>query len=313
MNVTQRNFSLPESEAELRDIIERRADFNLSRAEAILDGLGGGNEIHGAIRLVSALVLQNTTQIFSRATQEFTYSAARLREGAEQAYNFSQTQIRLPAGAFDLQNKTLSVIQYASNPYQAVSGQKLNSQVVAIIIADLAGNETAIRDLEQTINFTIPLANYSSEVRAACVYWDTATSAWQTDGCALTALAPTEATCACNHLTDFAIAPIGLVATPSPFIAPLAQSLTASPSAFRSSAAETQSPSSRPALIVAAAAPPPETSRTPVTTIIGASLGSITAVVAVAIIIANVMHYKAKRQAKLLTGVTRNPIRRLEV
>ncbi len=315
LNTTQRNFTIPASEAELKGILENRGGFDMSRADAILDDLGSktGQDIRGSIRMISALVFQNfsnaegATNVFSRATQEFTYHGARIREGAEQAFNFSGAFIKLPALP-DFQNKTLSVIQYASNPYQFISGQRLNSQVVSIMIADLAGNETQIRDLADVIRFSLPLnvtdAEYTELLgsgRAACVYWEEATAAWQTDGCSLIDLLPTEAHCACTHLTDFAVStvtpvasPVFAVQMPSPTMAPLAASLTAS-------ADMSATASGRPGIILAVGATTEITSVGGVstTTIVGAALGGFLAVGAIALIAANIVHYRRKEQAKL--------------
>ena len=331
MNSTSRNFTVPASEAELREILEGRGGFNMERADAILDDLGSktGQDVHGSVRMIAALVLQNSTQpqIFTRVTQEFTMHAVRVREGAEQAFNFTASQglsqIHLPA--LDLQNKTLSVIQYASNPYQFLSGQRINSQVVSIMIADLAGNETQVRDLQNTINFTLPLnvsdsgvrdptlsgasgsydAEYNALADVACVYWDSATSAWQTDGCTLIELLPAEARCACTHLTDFAIATVvavvAVVASPTPFVvavaspsvAPLAATLTASVSSWMTPAVT--SPRQP---IVQLDADTSSSGKTPLGTIVGASIGGIVAVGAIALIAANWFHYRHKRAAK---------------
>jgi hypothetical protein len=317
LNTTQRNFTVPASEAELKEILENRGGFDMSRADAILDDLGSktGQDIRGSIRMISALVFKNfstadgAANVFSRVTQEFTYHSARIREGAEQAFNFSGAYIRLPSLP-NFQNKTLSVIQYASNPYQFISGQRLNSQVVSIMVADLAGNETAVRDLADVIRFTLPLnvtdAEYTELLgsgRAACVYWEEATAAWQTDGCSLIDLLPTEAHCACTHLTDFAVSavipvasPVFAVQMPSPTMAPLAASLTAS------SAVLPESASGRPGIILAVGGAATETTSAggvPTTTIVGAALGGFLAVGAIALIAANIVHYRRKEQAKL--------------
>ncbi len=301
MNTTRRNFTIPSSEGELRDIIERRANFNLSRADAILDDLGrkSGQEIHGTIRMISALVLQDTSDIYKRATNEFTYHAVRLREGAEQAFNFSQTAIRLPAG-LDLQNKTLSVVQYASNPYQFLSGQKVNSQVVSIMIADLAGNETSIRGLQDAINFTLPLnisdadfAALQQPGSAACSYWDTISSTWQTDGCSLIVLLPAEATCSCTHLTDFAITAVMPSTPPTPI------SLIPTP-AITPAATATATLAQQPILLANAATTTTKES-TPMLTIVGASVGSVIGALLIGLAIANIVHYRRKQLSKLTT------------
>jgi hypothetical protein len=243
-------------------------------------------------------------QTFSRVTQEFTYHASRIRQGVEQVFNFSKTQIQLPA--FNLENKTISVIQYASNPYQFMSGQQVNSQVVSIMIADLAGNETQIRDLADAIRFTLPLnvseAEYNELLgsgKAACVYWDDASSAWQTDGCSLIELLPKAARCACTHLTDFAIASIAAVEPivvpvampPSPSVAVLEASLTGSPVAIAATG--------HPAIIFAVRSPEAASSAVPTTTIIGAALGSFVAIGGIAIIVANVIHHNRKQTLKM--------------
>ncbi len=303
MNTTQRNFTIPSSEGELRDIIERRAEFNLSRADAILDDLGRktGQEIHGTIRMISALILQNTTDIYTRATNEFTYHAVRLREGAEQAFNFSQTAIRLPTG-LDLQNKTLSIVQYASNPYQFLSGQKVNSQVVSIMIADLAGNETSIRGLQDAINFTLPLnltdIDYSvlqQPGRATCSYWDTISSTWQTDGCSLIALMPAEATCSCTHLTDFAITSVVVQSTP-----PTPTSIIPTPATTPATTTATATLAQQPILLAHTATTTTKES-TPMLTIVGASVGSVIGALLIGLAVANIVYYRRKQLTKLTT------------
>ena len=317
MNATQRNFTVPASEAELRDILENRGGFDMGRADSILEDLGSktGQDIRGSIRMISALIFKNESlskqaeQTFSRITQEFTYHGARIREGAEQVYNFSQTQIQLPQlSSLNLENKTLSVVQYASNPYQFLSGQRVNSQVVSIMIADLAGNETQIRDLVEAIRFTLPLNVSEAEFnellgsgKAACVYWDDASSAWQTDGCSLIELLPEEARCACTHLTDFAVAeaetgpamtPLIAAMPPSPSIAILEASLTATGTAALATG--------RPAVVFAVVSPSSAASSgVPTTTIVGAALGSFVAIGGIALIVANVVHYNRKEKAKL--------------
>ena len=314
MNVTQRNFTIPASEEELKGILENRGGFDMGRADAILEDLGSktGQDIRGSIRMISALIFKNESslmgeaeQTFSRVTQEFTYHASRIREGAEQVFNFTKTQIQLPQiQSLNLENKTLSVIQYASNPYQFLSGQRVNSQVVSIMIADLAGNETQIRDLADAIRFTLPLnvseAEYNELLgsgRAACVYWDDASSAWQTDGCSLIELLPEEARCACTHLTDFAVAEAGPAMTPliaamppSPSVAILEASLTASAAVAATG---------RPAVVFAVRSPEAASSGVPATTIVGAALGSFITIGGIALIVANVIHHNRKEKAKM--------------
>ena len=313
MNVTQRNFTIPASEEELKGILENRGGFDMGRADAILEDLGSktGQDIRGSIRMISALIFKNESslmgdveQTFSRVTQEFTYHGARIREGAEQVYNFSQTQIQLPQiQSLNLENKTLSVIQYASNPYQFMSGQRVNSQVVSIMIADLAGNETQVRDLADAIRFTLPLNVSEAEFnellgsgKAACVYWDDASSAWQTDGCSLIELLPEKARCACTHLTDFAVAAVEPIVMPvamppSPSVAVLEASLTGSP--------VTTAATAKPAVVFAVRSPEAASSAVPTTTIIGAALGSFVAIGGIALIVANVIHYNRKEKAKM--------------
>jgi hypothetical protein len=323
MNVTQRNFTIPASEEELKGILENRGGFDMGRADAILEDLGSktGQDIRGSIRMISALIFKNESslmgdaeQTFSRVTQEFTYHASRIREGAEQVFNFSQTQIQLPQMlSLNLENKTLSVIQYASNPYQFLSGQQVNSQVVSIMIADLAGNETQVRDLVDAIRFTLPLnvteAEYNELLgsgKAACVYWDDASSAWQTDGCSLIELLPEAARCACTHLTDFAVAAVAASATvmpvampPSPSMAILEASLTASATTATTAATAAISATGRPAVILAVRSSEAASSGVPATTIVGAALGSFVAIGGIALIVANIIHHNRKEKAKM--------------
>ncbi len=220
--VQNRSLLIPSSESELRDLIRNKTTFNMDRLDSFVDSLGSktGYDISPSIRMIAGLVLQNTSSVYERATGEFQLYASRLRNGVEQAFNFSNSRIRLPASLPDLQNKSLSFVQFASNPYAALSGTKINSSVVSLMISDIySGNETVIAGLQDAINFTIP-GNYmdfvsSQDIDAACVYWNNNLADWSTDGCKLTDLTADVASCSCNHLTDFAVAALPTIQVPS--------------------------------------------------------------------------------------------------
>jgi hypothetical protein len=38
-----------------------------------------------------------------------------------------------------------------------------------------------------------------------CVWWDVASKRWSPEGCAVESMSETAVTCACSHLTDFAL------------------------------------------------------------------------------------------------------------
>jgi len=224
--VQNRSLLIPSSESELRDLIRNKTSFNMDRLDSFVDSLGSktGYDIAPSIRMIAGLVLQNSSSLYERATGEFQLYASRLRNGVEQAFNFSNSRIRLPASLPDLQNKSLSFVQFASNPYAALSGTKINSSVVSLMISDIyTGNETVIAGLQDAINFTIP-GNYrdfvsSQDMDAACVYWNNNLADWSTDGCKLTDLTADVASCSCNHLTDFAVASLPTIPAVSPFVA----------------------------------------------------------------------------------------------
>ncbi len=211
--VQNRSLRIPSSESELRDLIRNKTTFNMDRLDSLVDSLGSktGYDVAPSIRMIVGMALQNTSSVYERVTGEFSLHATNLRHGVEQAFNFSNSRIHLPASLPDLQNKSLSFLQYTSNPYAALSGTKINSSVVSLMISDIySGNETVIAGLQDAINFTIP-GNYSDflssrDVDAACVYWNENVADWTTDGCKLTDLTAAVATCSCNHLTDFAVA-----------------------------------------------------------------------------------------------------------
>jgi hypothetical protein len=256
--VQNRSLLIPSSESELRDLIRNKTSFNMDRLDSFVDSLGSktGYDVAPSIRMIAGLVLQNTSSVYERATGEFQLYASRLRDGVQQVFNFNRSRIELPVLP-DLQNKSLSFVQFASNPYSAIAGgNKINSSVVSIMISDLlSGNETVVSGLTNAINFTIP-GDFSGFIptETACVYWNENLAAWTTDGCALSALAASVATCSCNHLTDFAVAaqaPVAsvpvqsasVVAAPSP-MPPLPALQTTTPNIFMLPVGGTRLPSS---------------------------------------------------------------------
>lgn len=210
MDFWRRNHTLkvPESEQELRDFIGNRTKFDFNRADALVDRLSDevGTDVRPSIRMIAGLVLNNQSfdQVYKRATTEFTFYSQRIRESTKTLFNFTNTQVGVPS--IDLANRTLSVIRYVQNPYTLLSDQKLNSSVVSIMVADLAGNETRIRDLPELLNFTLPVDGMFDDEHqtGACVYWNETVTTWATDGCQLLKVLDGVATCGCNHLTDFA-------------------------------------------------------------------------------------------------------------
>lgn len=195
-------LKVPESEAELKDLIRDRSSFNMTRAEQLLDRLGeqSGYDVHGSVRMIAALILTNQSadSVYERTTREFTMAATRMREIGEQTFRIAGLDISLPA-ALAGANQTLSVIQHTGNPYAALSSQPINGSVISIMIGDLLGNETNVRDLASLINFTVP------GVGDACVFWNETEVAWSGEGCRVLGQTEAATLCGCNHLTDFTV------------------------------------------------------------------------------------------------------------
>jgi hypothetical protein len=204
---TNHTFKVPESDDELRDLLANKTRFDLAAADAYLDRLGDatGTDVHGSLRLIAGLVLNNQSfgSLYERTTREFTASMTRVREGAA-AYNFSDG-LRVLLPALGLQNQSLNVVRYVRNPYEALSAAPINSSVVGIMLGDLTtGNETEVRDLATLLNFTIPVnATGSEQLGASCVYWTGGD--WSDAGCHVLELLEDSVLCGCNHLTDFAV------------------------------------------------------------------------------------------------------------
>lgn len=290
----RRNHTLkvPESEQELREFIGNHTKFDFNRADALVDRLSEevGADIRPSIRMIAGLVLNNQSfdQVYKRATTEFTVYTQRFRDGAKNIFNFTESKVSVPSmlgGA----NLTLSVVKYAQNPYSALSDQRLNSSVISIMVGDLAGNETRVRDLSELLNFTLPV----DAEDGACVFWNETVSAWSTDGCQLLKVVDGIATCGCNHLTDFAF--IASSAAPS---------LSSSPN-----------PTQTTYILIAAAPPPTPTPNGTSPLVIGlASAGSVLAAVLIAAAYMNWRHVRQRRLMKTIPGPTfNNPITQVVV
>jgi hypothetical protein len=221
-----RSGQLPTSQDELKQFLQNNTRFDFKRADEFVDRLGSdlGTDIHGPIRMISGLVLQNLTvdEVYKRTTAEFSMVTTRLRDLAHD-YNF--TQIRLPPILTSLaENATLSIIQFTKNPYSTLSRIQPNTSVVSIMIGDLySGNETAVRDLDQLINFTLPLAEpiIGDQRDAVCMFWNTTDREWSAEGCKTLGVSLSSVQCGCNHLTDFAAMLTPIIVAPSPLIASL--------------------------------------------------------------------------------------------
>jgi hypothetical protein len=287
-----KTLKVPESEQELRDFLGNRTKFDFDRADAVIDKLGQdtGYDVRGSIRMISSLVLNNQSfdQVYKRTTTEFTVYTQRIKEGLQNTFNFSISQLKLPS-SIDSANLTLSVIKYARNPYAAISDQRLNSSVVSIMVGDMMGNETRIEGLAELINFTLPLDGEPED--GACVFWNETGAAWSTDGCQLLGLVADVATCGCNHLTDFAF-----VALPIPSAAPSPATITPS-QILESTATPTLAPTAAPTqtthILIAAATPTPNGTSPAVIGL--ASAGSLLGVVIAAAIYLNIRHARRRR------------------
>ena len=228
---------------ELKDVLGGRKQFNMSSAEDYLDRLGGlvGNsgfdglnstlqgalknismgEVHDSMRRIGALVSQSQEK-FEKMTSDFKFGAQKLIDGAQNLLKFNTTAVGLPP--LPLLNQTLTLIEWASNPYEGLTGRKLNSSVVSVMLADAAsGNETIVRGLEQLINITLAIVGGGSGSGSnvpECVYWNTSVGDWLGDGCSVQEVRDGAVVCGCNHLTDFGVilvSPVGTIpASPGP-------------------------------------------------------------------------------------------------
>jgi hypothetical protein len=299
----RRNHTLkvPESEQELRDFIGNRTKFDFDRADAVLDKLGEdtGYDVRGSIRMISGLVLNNQSfdQVYKRTTTEFTVYTQRIRDGLQNTFNFSVSQLKLPSSlsSIDRTNLTLSVIRYAQNPYAALSGQRLNSSVISIMVGDMMGNETRIEGLSELLNFTLPLDG--SAESGACVYWNETGAAWSTDGCQLLELVADRATCGCSHLTDFAFIAVAPV--------PITSSTSVPSSQITPLSSEQQRPVASPHILIV---PPAATDPTPNGTspmVIGLASGG--ALVGFVLLTAAYMNWRHSRRQRIKSVSTDPP------
>lgn len=246
-----RSGQLPTSEDELKQFLQNNTRFDFKRADEFVDRLGSdtGTDIHGPIRMIAGLVLQNKTfdEVYKRTTADFSMVTTRLRD---LAYDYNFTQIRLPPVLSSLaENATLSIIQFAKNPYSTLSRLQPNTSVVSIMLGDLySGNETAVSGLDQLINFTLPITEpiTGDLLDAVCMFWNTTDSEWSTEGCKTLGVSLTSIQCGCNHLTDFAamILPV-VAASPSSISVTSSSPLVASSSpipALRATASSSLNP-----------------------------------------------------------------------
>ncbi len=223
-----RSGQLPTSQDELKQFLQNNTRFDFKRADEFVDRLGSdiGTDIHGPIRMISGLVLQNLTfdQVYKRTTGEFSMVSTRLRD---LAHDLNFTQIRFPPLPFSPENATLSIIQFAKNPYSSLSVLQPNTSVISIMIADIySGNETNVRGLEQLINFTLPFTEpIGLDQNAACMYWNTTQKEWATDGCQTLNVTVGAVVCGCNHLTDFA----AVFVAAGPSVAPAPSAVASTP------------------------------------------------------------------------------------
>ena len=311
-----RSGQLPTSQDELKQFLQNNTRFDFKRADEFVDRLGSdtGTDIHGSIRMIAGLVLQNKTfdEVYKRTTAEFSMVTTRLRDLAHD-YNF--TQIRLPPSLSSLaENATLSIVQFSKNPYSALSRLQPNTSVMSIMLGDLySGNETTVHGLDQLINFTLPLAEpVTGDMRdVVCMFWNTTDSEWSTEGCKTLGVSLTSIQCGCNHLTDFAamILPV-VAASPSsmPVILPSPLVASSSPTpALRATA----SSSFNPVLVMAqqVAAASSGGGLNPSVTAGLAAGGATLVLSAIGLIYLNKRHADKKRRLKAISPLpTVNPV-----
>ncbi|KAG7254875.1 hypothetical protein CRUP_037933, partial [Coryphaenoides rupestris] len=92
-----------------------------------------------------------------------------------------------------LENSNTSSIAADLRPRQ------INSKVVTVKVSNLETN-----DLQEHVELTF---RHLEEVanRTDCVYWDSLSGNWSTEGCSVVRWDANQTTCSCNHLSTFAI------------------------------------------------------------------------------------------------------------
>jgi hypothetical protein len=102
----------------------------------------------------------------------------------------------------------IRMMVFVGNPFAwANNAGNLTSSVVWMALATAEEVPIQVYNITKPITITIP-GKYNDKTngrKAACVYWNNATFTWESDGCSLTSISATQATCLCNHLTLFSV------------------------------------------------------------------------------------------------------------
>jgi hypothetical protein len=142
--------------------------------------------------------------------KKHTFEGAGSSAGAELYLPTSfATEGKLPA-TVDLVVHTNPTI-WGRSSFESETGVEFLSRSQGIAIVDSTdGSEVAISGLQTPIEITIPLTtNISATDQLACRFWNVAAVTWDRTGCTLRSQSASSATCACNHLTEFAVTTLG--------------------------------------------------------------------------------------------------------
>lgn len=212
--------SLQQAKEEMHDMFtkERQSPFNKTEAESYIDTIRTTYDKFGilatdkkdimedmkdSLRMISSLAIdKDEYSYFETYNTNFTLHATFIEGHIKRTFTTKSARIELPP--FEIKNQTLSVVEWTNNPYETLSNKTLLSNVITIMLSDYeSSNETRIHNLEEYINFTIPLI--SNEKNVECIYWDVYVNDWKKDGCIVKDVLQNNVICSCNHLTDFSV------------------------------------------------------------------------------------------------------------
>ena len=160
-------------------------------------------------QLASSLIAQNLTSRIRINTPEFTFIAIPPPlQNASTSYSVSEdVQITFPP-IKGTSIGAISVVAWGNDSFQATNSSATSSPVLSISFTDSSGAPLHITNLspplllQNSIKEPSPIPN--TTFVPECVFWNTTTLEWSSDGCFVNSKTSTTIECACTHLTDFA-------------------------------------------------------------------------------------------------------------
>ncbi|XP_038077377.1 adhesion G-protein coupled receptor G7-like [Patiria miniata] len=136
-------------------------------------------------------------------------------DSAIEPRNDAEAFIGLPGEALDLVDEQVVFAVYlTSKLFQLATPESLsfpdgrqllvNSRIISAIVGD---RDKIIENLLSPVVTSFISLDTSHTGESICVFWDTASSNWSTEGCTRSTVSPGQRSvaCDCNHLTNFAI------------------------------------------------------------------------------------------------------------